>query len=125
MAEAGFFYCGSKNDFDATACFCCGKVLNGWESTDIPINEHRRHAPQCLFVKTGKPERELTVTSFSKFKFISLNQRPSADWRVFENLPINYNQQNDEENPEYQNRHRKDLPKEPEWILEEILAQLE
>lgn len=64
MAEAGFYYCGSKEDFDATACFCCGKVLNGWESTDIPMDEHRKHAPQCHFVKIGKPEKDLTVEEF-------------------------------------------------------------
>lgn len=64
MAEAGFYYCGTKKDFDATACFCCGKVLDGWESTDIPIEEHRKHAPQCYFIKIGKAEKDLSVEEF-------------------------------------------------------------
>ncbi|KAL5280978.1 BIRC5 family protein [Megaselia abdita] len=64
MAEAGFYYCGTENDSDSAACFCCGKVLNGWESTDIPIDEHRKHAPQCFFVKIGKFEKDLTVEEF-------------------------------------------------------------
>lgn len=64
MSEAGFYWCGTEREPDTAACFLCGKVLDGWESTDDPWDEHKRHAPQCLFAKLGKPEQQLTVSFF-------------------------------------------------------------
>lgn len=61
MAEAGFFYSGLSTDDDSATCFVCGKVLDGWDPTDKPWSEHKKHAPQCAFVKLGRPEAELTV----------------------------------------------------------------
>lgn len=57
MAEAGFFWKG----IDSVACFLCGKELDGWEPEDDPWSEHKKHAPQCVFVKFGRPENELKV----------------------------------------------------------------
>lgn len=42
----------------------CGKVLHGWEETDDPWLEHKKHAPQCVFVKNGKREDDYTVDEF-------------------------------------------------------------
>lgn len=64
MAEAGFYFCGNDRENDTAACFVCGKILDGWESTDVPIEEHRKHAPQCLFVKMRKLEKEFSVSGF-------------------------------------------------------------
>jgi baculoviral IAP repeat-containing protein 5 len=61
MAEAGFYWCGDERDNDTTACFICGKILDGWEETDDPWSEHRKHAPQCAFLKYGKAQQDLTV----------------------------------------------------------------
>lgn len=61
MAEAGFYWCGTTREEDTAACFLCGKVLDGWESTDDPWSEHKKHAPQCAFVKLGRPQKQLTV----------------------------------------------------------------
>lgn len=62
MAEAGFYWCGNMDkDRDTVCCFLCGKLLDGWESTDDPWSEHRQHAPQCHFVKLGRPEKDLTI----------------------------------------------------------------
>lgn len=61
MAEAGFYWKGNEVDVDSAACFLCGKVLDGWEPNDDPWSEHRKHAPQCAFVKLGRPERQITV----------------------------------------------------------------
>ncbi|XP_031617598.1 baculoviral IAP repeat-containing protein 5-like [Contarinia nasturtii] len=61
MAQAGFYYAGSSTDDDTAACFLCGKVLDGWESTDDPWSEHKKHSPQCAFVKLGRPEDDTTV----------------------------------------------------------------
>lgn len=63
MAEAGFYWCGTMQENDAAACFLCGKVLDGWESTDNPWSEHKKHSPQCAFVKFGRPEDDLTVSN--------------------------------------------------------------
>lgn len=62
MAQAGFFYCGTSADDDTASCFLCGKVLDGWESTDDPWSEHRKHSPQCAFVRLGRPEDDTTVS---------------------------------------------------------------
>lgn len=61
MAEAGFYWCGTMQENDTAACFLCGKVLDGWESTDDPWCEHKKHAPQCAFVKLGRSEKDITV----------------------------------------------------------------
>ncbi|XP_058444904.1 baculoviral IAP repeat-containing protein 5-like [Malaya genurostris] len=59
MAEAGFCWHGDDSEIDTAICFVCGKVLDGWEETDEPWVEHKKHAPQCLFVKYGRPEAQL------------------------------------------------------------------
>lgn len=62
MAEAGFYWTGTKRENDTATCFVCGKTLDGWESNDDPWKEHLKHAPQCEFVKVGCTEKELTVS---------------------------------------------------------------
>lgn len=66
MAEAGFFWKGTHTEPDTAACFLCGKVLDGWEETDDPWVEHKKHAPQCVFAKNGKLEDEYTVREFTE-----------------------------------------------------------
>lgn len=61
MAEAGFYWCGTEQYNDVACCFLCHKELDGWESTDDPWDEHKKHAPQCPFVKLGRPEKQLTL----------------------------------------------------------------
>lgn len=62
MAEAGFYWCGNVQDKDTVCCFLCGKILDGWEPTDDPWQEHRQHAPQCQFAKLGRAEKDLTIS---------------------------------------------------------------
>ncbi|BFF90470.1 baculoviral IAP repeat-containing protein 5 [Drosophila madeirensis] len=64
MAEAGFYWTGTKRENDTATCFVCSKTLDGWESEDDPWKEHLKHAPQCEFVKLGCAEKDLTVTQF-------------------------------------------------------------
>jgi hypothetical protein len=40
MAKAGFFYYPTEDNPDTTACFLCGKLLDGWEENDDPLVEH-------------------------------------------------------------------------------------
>jgi baculoviral IAP repeat-containing protein 5 len=64
MAQAGFYWCGNDRENDSAACFVCGKELDGWEENDDPWSEHRKHAPQCMFVKYSRPESDLTLEEF-------------------------------------------------------------
>lgn len=64
MAEAGFYWKGTNTEPDTAACFLCGKVLDGWEESDDPWSEHKKHAPQCAFAKNGKTEDQYTVREF-------------------------------------------------------------
>lgn len=79
MAEAGFYWCGNERERDSASCFVCDKILDGWESCDDPWAEHTKHAPQCLLVKTAKPERDYTVkyciSSNQTFKIFFLGRR--------------------------------------------------
>ncbi|PSN40469.1 Baculoviral IAP repeat-containing protein 5 [Blattella germanica] len=60
MAEAGFYFCGSAKEPDVAQCFVCFKKLDGWEPEDDPWKEHKKHSPQCPFVKCGKKESDMT-----------------------------------------------------------------
>ncbi|KAG7166974.1 baculoviral IAP repeat-containing protein 5-like [Homarus americanus] len=60
MAEAGFYFIGSKREPDLVRCFMCLKELDGWEEEDVPWQEHEKHAPYCQFVQLNKPESEIT-----------------------------------------------------------------
>jgi len=48
LAEAGFYMIARR---DVVRCFSCRVVLLDWEKTDNVIDEHRRHSPECSFLK--------------------------------------------------------------------------
>ena len=47
LAAAGFFYTGYA---DKVTCFCCGITLKKWESDDVAMVEHKKHAPECNYL---------------------------------------------------------------------------
>lgn len=49
MSEAGFFFDPLPESKDNAACFNCGVAVDGWAADDIPIREHLRISPQCLW----------------------------------------------------------------------------
>ena len=49
MSEAGFYYSGMH---DQVICFCCGRGLYKWLPTDNPWEEHKKHSPDCYYLKT-------------------------------------------------------------------------
>lgn len=55
LAECGFFYTGAT---DRVRCAFCKGSLHNWCKDDSPFNEHRRHFPQCPFVKRRQEEEE-------------------------------------------------------------------
>ncbi|GAB6032527.1 Baculoviral IAP repeat containing [Chamberlinius hualienensis] len=48
MARAGFAYL--KQD-DNVQCVYCYKTVFGWEASDVPLFEHKKHNPQCAFIR--------------------------------------------------------------------------
>lgn len=61
MAEAGFYFIGSKDEPDLARCYVCCKELDGWEGDDDPWFEHKKHAPKCPYVLLDKKPADLTV----------------------------------------------------------------
>ena len=47
-ATTGFIY---RKRRDQVQCFTCFVAIEGWKSHHSPIEEHRRHSPNCSFVK--------------------------------------------------------------------------
>eukprot|EP00744_Colponema_vietnamica_P021107 GILI01030083.1.p1 GENE.GILI01030083.1~~GILI01030083.1.p1 ORF type:complete len:183 (-),score=0.21 GILI01030083.1:49-597(-) len=76
LAEAGFYYAGGEGHIDRAICFCCHVVLAGWEPTDIPWSEHKRHAPLCPFVQ-GKKTNNVPLKKSDKDNQQSSSSRHS------------------------------------------------
>ncbi|XP_053231580.1 baculoviral IAP repeat-containing protein 5 [Podarcis raffonei] len=66
MAEAGFVHCPSDNAPDVAQCFICFKELEGWEPDDDPMEEHRKHSPNCAFLALQKDIKDLTLQEFMR-----------------------------------------------------------
>ena len=50
--KAGFYYSGEG---DKVICPWCNLNLTEWESYDIPMEEHQKHSPYCVFVLILNP----------------------------------------------------------------------
>ncbi|XP_064643089.1 baculoviral IAP repeat-containing protein 5-like [Lineus longissimus] len=88
MAEAGFIHCQDDNEPDVVKCFICYKTLDGWEPEDDPWDEHKRHAPQCGFVKLNN--KELTVEDILKLEsqrltneFMEIVKSSQKTWEAY------------------------------------------
>lgn len=64
LAQAGFYFTGSKEEPDSVTCFFCEKCLDGWEPNDNPWKEHINHSRECTFAKMQKPEADWTYAEF-------------------------------------------------------------
>ncbi|BFY98343.1 hypothetical protein BsWGS_01381 [Bradybaena similaris] len=47
MAKCGFFYTGFN---DKVTCFACGVGLYNWPSDAVPIEQHLKASPHCMFL---------------------------------------------------------------------------
>ena len=58
LAKAGLFYTGVG---DRVQCAYCRGFLHSWEQGDKPDDEHRKHFPNCPFVRgwSGEAEDEI------------------------------------------------------------------
>ncbi|XP_059152420.1 baculoviral IAP repeat-containing protein 7-like [Physella acuta] len=83
FAQAGFIYIGSA---DRVQCVFCKGILRNWNDNDNPLEEHRKHFPQCTFIKdiykaivTGKPKHPkyaMDQARLSSFSNWDVNQNP-------------------------------------------------
>jgi len=48
LAKTGLFYTGAN---DRVRCVFCGGILHNWTTDDVPAFEHRRHFPDCPFIR--------------------------------------------------------------------------
>ena len=68
LAKAGFYYYGQN---DEVKCFSCrGRVLQ-WAPGDDPMNEHRRHFPNCPFLISPSSSGNVPLSSQSGTVFSS------------------------------------------------------
>eukprot|EP00996_Jenningsia_fusiforme_P000454 NODE_1399_length_1552_cov_20.471058_g1260_i0.p1 GENE.NODE_1399_length_1552_cov_20.471058_g1260_i0~~NODE_1399_length_1552_cov_20.471058_g1260_i0.p1 ORF type:complete len:184 (-),score=25.40 NODE_1399_length_1552_cov_20.471058_g1260_i0:811-1362(-) len=51
LSQAGFYHNPTPEHLDRCTCFLCGTSLVSWDPTDIPIEEHQKHARHCEFVR--------------------------------------------------------------------------
>eukprot|EP00906_Rhabdomonas_costata_P008304 RCo011819 len=51
LAQAGFYHNPNPENPDRCTCFMCGTSLVAWDVTDIPLEEHRRHARHCEYLR--------------------------------------------------------------------------
>jgi baculoviral IAP repeat-containing protein 5 len=61
MAAAGFYHCATNQEPDAVRCFVCHKELDGWEPTDVPLDEHRKHSPHCPYLNVAANSMAITT----------------------------------------------------------------
>ncbi|XP_039596441.1 baculoviral IAP repeat-containing protein 5a [Polypterus senegalus] len=68
MAKAGFIHCPTENSPDVVQCFFCYKELEGWEPEDDPLQEHKRHSPNCTFIGLKKNVEDMTLVELLKLQ---------------------------------------------------------
>lgn len=49
MGKAGFVFRPEMDSDDRAACVYCEYGLDGWESSDDPMEEHQKRSPDCIF----------------------------------------------------------------------------
>ncbi|KAG9740274.1 hypothetical protein KCU75_g16207, partial [Aureobasidium melanogenum] len=49
LARAGFFFKPAPDSDDNVQCFHCAVKLDGWESQDVPLQEHLAHSAHCSY----------------------------------------------------------------------------
>lgn len=65
FAQAGFIYIGPP---DRVQCAFCSGILRNWNDDDSPLEEHRKHFPQCPFVVESLSAITLPRPKHAKFR---------------------------------------------------------
>lgn len=54
LTQAGFIY---TKEGDIVECFACGVRVSQWKTSDIPVTEHKKWSPECIYLKlTGSTD---------------------------------------------------------------------
>lgn len=51
LAQAGLFFTGCS---DNVACIYCDTIIHKWVPGDVPILDHFKYSPRCLFLSNPK-----------------------------------------------------------------------
>jgi hypothetical protein len=87
LAKAGLFY---FNENDAVQCAFCLGILAQWETTDIPLEEHKKYFPRCPFI-LGLPVGNIRIESRNWWTCI---KNKTYDAIMPQNMPISASQLN-------------------------------
>ncbi|XP_005346842.1 baculoviral IAP repeat-containing protein 3 isoform X2 [Microtus ochrogaster] len=77
LAKAGFYYVGPG---DRVACFACGGKLCNWEPKDDAMSEHRRHFPNCPFLKESSQSAPRYTASNLSMQTLTARARTFFNW---------------------------------------------
>ena len=84
FAQAGFIYIGPP---DRVQCVMCQGILKNWNDNDLPIEEHRKHFPDCAFVKDyfSRPSATRTGLRHPNFKTETARRTSFNNWDMTRN----------------------------------------
>lgn len=84
FAQAGFIYIGPP---DRVQCVMCQGILKNWNDNDLPIEEHRKHFPDCTFVKEyfSRPSLARTGPRHPNFERLSARRTSFNNWDMTRN----------------------------------------
>lgn len=65
LAQAGFIY---LKEGDSVECFACGVKMSQWKTSDVPITEHKKWSPECIYLKlTGSTDINSKSSEYRPF----------------------------------------------------------
>ena len=80
LAKAGFYYLGRG---DRVRCYYCSGVLYDWEDGDTAIGEHRKHFPQCDFLRRyDATAAEASQSSYQPDNCLDNDKITLTNWRA-------------------------------------------
>lgn len=98
LAKNGFYYLGTG---DNVICIFCGVEIADWELGDDPVEEHRRHSPDCKLLESlqtdavmKRPPRGIDECGCLIGHKLKINRYESLEARfsTFEEWPISMKQ---------------------------------
>ena len=73
MAFTGFYRPNPVYEPDLACCFMCHKELEGWEETDDPEEEHKKHSSKCPFLSFKERNvMKITIKDFTKLRYLEV-----------------------------------------------------
>lgn len=79
MEAAGLFYTGIG---DTAKCTECGLEITGWTEEMKPFATHAQKSPQCPFVKSMLPKKQLSVSAAANYLTVCDSEKPIKRQKV-------------------------------------------